>query len=72
MTATYAITTKHPAGYRDGTHVVTVDVNRDGTRTVKGGGFGCSRDYRASTDKAAVNALLAENGMVLVSMKKAK
>jgi hypothetical protein len=68
----YKITTKHPAGYRDGTHEVTVRVNANGTRYVSGGGFGCSRDYWAKTDKAAITSLLAENGMELVACKKSK
>lgn len=68
----YTIQTTHPAGYRDGTHVVTVRTNRDGTRYVSGGGFGCSRDYRTTSDVDAITSLLRENGMRLVSSRKTR
>ncbi len=68
---TYKITTRHPNGYRDGEHEVTVTINQDGTRYVSGGWFGCSRDYKVDGDRGAVRMLLAENGMRLVEMKPA-
>lgn len=59
----YRVTTKHPAGYRDGTHTLTVNLNRDGTRYVTGGGFGCSRDYNTFDDATAIRSLLREHMM---------
>lgn len=73
----YQIETVHPAGYRDGIHVVTVTTtkNHQNNRLVKcvsGGGFGCSRDYETPSDTVAIQNLLAENGMRMIRMKEVK
>lgn len=68
----YQIETRHPAGYMDGTHFVTVTTETNGSRYVDGRGFGCSRDYPVTSDKTAIVMLLRENGMSLLSIKKAK
>lgn len=65
---TYLVTTKHPAGYMDGTHELTVSINSNGTRYVKGKGFGCSRDYIADSDSRAIKTFLPEHGMTAVKI----
>jgi hypothetical protein len=64
---TYRIVTKHPTGYRDGSHTVAVHENADGSRYVTGENFGCSRDYRTDSNISAIRLLLAEHLMTLVS-----
>jgi len=67
----YRITTLHPNGFRDGEHVVTVTTSKNHqtnrlTKSVGGGGFGCSRDYETPLDIVAITNLAAENGMRVV------
>lgn len=73
---TYQVTTKHPTGYMDGRHELTVNVNDykngNGARYVSGAGFGCSRDYLVKTDAEAIRLLLAEHAMTALKIVKCK
>lgn len=71
----YKIETVHPNGHRDGEHLVTVTTTKNHqtnryTKSVSGGGFGCSRDYETPSDSVAINNLMVENGMRAVRMEK--
>lgn len=65
----YQVVTKHSNGYMDGTHVLEVTQNANGTYYVKGRGFGCSRDYNVSDPTSAILELLSENAMQLINIK---
>jgi len=75
----YEVTTKHPTGYMDGTHVLTVNQHPNdakwgasaGKRFVDGSGFGCSRDYDATTDESAIRTFLSEHAMKATNIKPA-
>ncbi len=67
---TYQIVTRHPTGYKDGTHAVDVCINSNGTRYVSGGLVGCSRDYAVAKDVDAIRMQLSEHSMTLVGNPK--
>lgn len=64
----YLIETRHPNGYKDGEHRVTVIRRPDGTRAVDAVDFGYSRDYDVIDDASAIKALLREHATTLYAI----
>ncbi len=73
MRKTYTVTTKHPTGYLDGMHEITVTRTPafrriPESRYCDAVNLGCSRDYPTKSDEDAIRRFLSEHAMTATSI----